>query len=98
MRTIYKYQIPIEDEFVLPLPTGARVLCVQVQHSVPCIWALVEGGAGVPTEDRRFALRGTGHPCDDELNGATYIGTFQLHGGGRVFHLFLRGKSLAADL
>lgn len=92
MFTIYKYSIPIEDEFTLDLPDGARILCVQTQHDAPQLWAVVDPEAQRIT--RRFAIRGTGHPVDEALAdigmSSTYRGTFQLRNGSLVFHLFER--------
>ena len=93
---VFKYSlpIPIEDHFTLDLPKGARVLCVQVQYERPWIWALVEPKEKF--EPRTFRLAGTGHEIAgvdsryavSPMNCGRYIGTFQLHGGALVFHLF----------
>lgn len=99
MHAIHKYQVAVEDEQRVRMPKGARILDVQAQGPFPCIWAIVDTEAEL--EERRFAVRGTGHELDDELATATigtsggngharYIGTFQLHGGNLVFHLFER--------
>lgn len=87
-QTVYKYPVPVEDEFTLEMPCGSHILCVQTQRDEAQIWAIVEPAA--EPEERRFALRGTGHPVDDGLAGSNYIGTFQLDGGTLVFHLFER--------
>jgi hypothetical protein len=71
----------------IEMPRGAHVLCVQVQHGSPKIWALIDEDA--PMENRRFALRGTGHAAEG-LTVLGYIGTFQMHNGNLVFHLFSR--------
>ena len=86
MLTVYKYAIPVEDSFSLPMPIGARVLCVQVQRGEPCIWAMINTGADLVR--RQFALRGTGHNCDGLGSSRTYVGTFQLGEGSFVGHLF----------
>jgi hypothetical protein len=90
MKTIFKYEFNITDEFFLTLPKDAIVLTVQTQRNVPVLWALVDPEA--PTENRYFALRGTGHNADDleENKDAHYVGTFQMQGGALVFHLFER--------
>jgi hypothetical protein len=86
MKTIYKYPVPIDDDFELDLPVGARLLCVDTQRGVPNLWALVDMDPGLGSETRRFRLAGTGHPLDDRP--LDYVGTFQLHRGSLVFHLF----------
>lgn len=84
MTTIHKYPITIYDYIQLLMPKGAEVLCVQVQHEQPCIWAKVD--TEQENEIRNFALRGTGHAF---MGGEQkYIGSFQMQGGLLVFHLF----------
>ncbi len=85
MKTIYKYNVTLEDTFELKLPKGAQVLSVQEQYGDPVMWAVIDTEA--PKEKRTFRLVGTGHPIDPELNLA-FIGTFQLDHGDFVGHLF----------
>lgn len=81
--TIYKYPLEITDRQVIDMPDGAKILTVQVQHEVPCVWAPVDPDvASVP---RYFTIYGTGHPCSAE---GQYVGTFLVHGGALVFHIF----------
>lgn len=84
--TIWKFPVPIEDDFTIEMPRSARVLSVQIQHGVPVLWALVQPD-DVKVE-RRFRVAGTGHPLPAESLGWAFIGTFQIHGGALVFHLF----------
>ena len=86
MLTIHKYSIPIEDRMFLELPAGAKILTVQVQTECPQIWALVD--TEQPLEARFFRMVGTGHPITEDILSLSYIGTFQLQGGGLIFHLF----------
>lgn len=87
MKTIYKYPLKVADTQNVVLPVGAKVLCVQTQNEVPCLWALVDNT--FPTEIRCFCTFGTGH----EYTGMdlTYVGTYQLSGGELVFHVFEAG-------
>lgn len=84
--TIHKYEIEVKDINMINMPVGAEILCVQVQYKIPCIWAKVDNN---PTEFKKrfFRLIGTWHfvPYDETLE---YIGTFQLHDGRFVGHLF----------
>lgn len=89
MKAVYKYEIPIEDEFTLVLPKGARLLCIQAQRDTPCLWALVD--TLVVREARHFRLAGTGHPIENP-ESLSFIDTFQMHGGASVFHVFERIK------
>jgi len=86
MKTIYKYELPVSDHFVLEMPLGARVLTVQIHRERPYIWVLADANQTV-TESRHFCCIGTGHPIEE--NGAlNYIGTFKILVDTLVFHLF----------
>lgn len=85
MLAIWKYPFQVQDHFTISMPTGARLLDVQVQNETPCIWALVDPGA--LKESREFRLAGTGHDIS-EKEAERYIGTFQLGGGVFIGHLF----------
>jgi hypothetical protein len=84
MRTIWKYQLDVTDVQRLAIKRGAQILTVQAQNGVPCIWAVVDPSE--PSEVRTFCMYGTGHRITEEIG--QYIGTFQLHDGNLVFHLF----------
>ena len=82
MRIIYKYEIPIMDEFTLDLPLDSEVLCVQVQRGKPYIWVSCDYHTAVLAcppigRNRTFFLRGTGLIFDYKSNTERYIGTFQ---------------------
>lgn len=86
MKTIYKYEMPVNDDFVLAMPLGARVLTVQIHRDRPYIWALVDADQ-TATELRRFCCVGTGHPIEED-GALNYIGTFKVLVDTLVFHLF----------
>jgi len=85
MKTIYKYPLAITDEQIITMPFEARILTVQVQDGVPCLWALVE--PDWKPEPRRILTFGTGHPIPDGTAGR-HVGTYQVQGGSLVFHVF----------
>ncbi len=88
MLTVWKFSVPADkDLFAVAMPAGARLLAVQVQTGVPCVWAAVDPKAQVV--GRRFRWAGTGHPV---LEADRYVGTIQLYGGALVFHLFDLGE------
>lgn len=89
MVTIFKYPIPVEDRPLVRMPRGAQILALQIQHGIPCLWALVPN-ADAPMVERRFRLFGTGHDMGDTI-GLAYVGTYQMSGGALVFHLFEQG-------
>lgn len=66
------------------MPKGAKILSLQMNNKMPCIWAIVNPNA--EKEVRKFNIYGTGHNItEDDLK---YIGTFQMHNDMLVFHLF----------
>lgn len=98
---IYKYPLQIEDRQIIEMPRGARILSIQVQNGVPCIWAQVNPKS--EKEKRVIYIVGTGHDLEDFIfDSCGYRGTFQLHGGALVFHVFeiseAREKSLLETL
>lgn len=86
MKKIYKYELDISDYFYVTMPKGAEVLTVQIQNSIPCVWALVD--TNNIEETYVFRIFGTGQRMPDDFSGK-YIGTFQLISGNIVFHLYL---------
>lgn len=88
MSTIWKFLVPLYKqrmasvEPVIPMPVGAKILTLQLQDGHPTLWAAVDPGQ--PTEPRRFAIVGTGHPMPDDAGD--YVGTWQ--SSIYVFHLF----------
>lgn len=89
MRTIWKFPLEIADEQFVNVPRGATALDVQVQNGVPCIWAIIDEAE--PVTARRVLIRGTGHDCSG-LEDVAHLGTFQLHDGAIVFHVFDGGE------
>ena len=83
-KAMWKFDVDVSFKTVISMPKDAKILCVQIQHGTPCIWAIVNPNNG--TEDREFTVKGTGHSFDD--SGKEYIGTFQLSAGDFVGHLF----------
>lgn len=89
MKTIYKYPIQVITENLVIMPEGAEILTVQTQKGIPCIWALVDKKQE-NKETKIIEVFGTGHDIHDLMHGQTrkYIGTFQLHQGELIFHVF----------
>jgi hypothetical protein len=42
VKVIYKYTLEVTDEQEVKMPANAQILCVQVQHGRPTLWALVD--------------------------------------------------------
>ena len=88
IRAVCKYPPEIQDEQVVLLPTGAKILTVQAQKDRPYLWALVKHTA---PNDMAITIRifGTGYiiPNSDSLE---YIGSCQTFGGQFVLHTFVQ--------
>ena len=85
MKTIYKYELRVDDEQRIRLPRGSELLSVGVQRGKLYLWARVNPNNENTPYD--FIIHGTGHPADD-VDGMDFLGTFQLHGGDFVGHCF----------
>lgn len=80
MKTVWKYRLLFRKRQEIRMPAGARVLDVQVQSQVPCLWAEVETDNA---ETRRiFELVRTGQPVP--VGG--HVATFQ--SDGDVWHVY----------
>ena len=91
MNTIWKYMIPNTDKFTLEIPKGAAYLTTREQGGEGHMWWAVDPDE--PTEDHTFVIRGTGHELPPHEDKATkirtfYRGTYMLHGGLIVLHVF----------
>lgn len=86
-KSIWKFGLETTDNQEIEMPIGAEILTVQTQHEQPCLWALVHPSA--EKEIRHFEVFGTGHEVSYPTGtDRKYIGTYQLHGGSLVFHVF----------
>ena len=85
MKSIFKYPLAVTDYQVLKLPLESKLLCVQVQIRIPCLWAMVDKNQD---EHESIVIRtiGTGH--DIREYPGEYLGTYQIEGGALVFHVF----------
>jgi hypothetical protein len=83
MKTVWKYECPVQDRFELQIPEGSELLHIENQHNVPCMWFRVDPHA--KKEYCTFLMRGTGHDCSDT---GKHLGSVQLSGGMLVFHIF----------
>ena len=84
-KAIYKYELNIADLIALAIPTGAKLLTIQAQKGVPCLWAEVDTEAD--PEARVFAVRGTGHRFN-ESDAGEYVGSVQEADGALVWHIY----------
>lgn len=87
--TIWKFPFEITGLVNITMPEGATVLHVECENRQPCMWAMVDPQA--PKALRQFYTIGTGHPFPDRVGA--HIGTFQMHGGSFIWHIFERAAS-----
>ena len=84
MKTIWKYPLELTASQIIRMPACAKILSVQTQRGVPCLWVLCsEGGLN---EVKRVAIYGTGHPMPSDPG--EFVGTFQAEDGCFVWHVF----------
>jgi len=83
---IWKYTLGF-GVAVHPMPAGAEILTVQMQHGLPTLWARVDTDA--PKVHRAVACYGTGW---DGVERGAYIATVQYH-DGTVWHFFDQGPT-----
>ncbi len=85
MYTIYKYELETTGIQEIEMPANAQILSVHVQYEKPCIWAMVDTDR--ITGKVKIATFVTWHEVTSD-GSLSYIGTYQLHGGALVFHVF----------
>lgn len=82
MRTVWKFSLRLVDGWqVVDMPLDAIPVRFGMQGDSPQLWAMVD--TDKPSEPRRFAVVGIGHPIPD---GGEHVGTCD-H-GVFVWHLF----------
>jgi len=57
-KTIWKYQIPVKENFTIDLPIGAEIIRFENENGLLWLWAVVEPQAS--TEERRLLAFKTG--------------------------------------
>jgi hypothetical protein len=86
MLTIHKFPLTTQDKQVIQLPAFAQPLSLQTQHTIPCLWALVD--TEQPLRDYVVLIYGTGHEVQKMPIGYEFLGTLQSANEGLVFHFF----------
>jgi len=96
MRTIWKYELAVEDDQTINMPEDAYILSVHTQvksvsrfrsdEEVICLWALVD--TKKPSQERGVSVRGTGSSCDD-LPNTHFLGSVFFTTAPLVFHIFI---------
>ncbi len=86
MISVWKYPLEITDVQTIRLPDGAVPLAAQMQGQTLCMWVKVDTNQDLLVNEWKVYIHGTGHKIINPK--AHYVDTFQLHGGGLVFHVF----------
>jgi len=85
MNKIYKYQLGTVDTQSIIMKQGYKILDLQLQRGIPCVWVLIDpNNNNSLVEFRTYA---TGQTVDERSN--EYIGSYQLYGGDAIFHVFI---------
>lgn len=86
-KTIWKFELKPTVNQIIEMPVNAEILTVQTQNEMPYIWALVDPKK--VNEKRFIEIFVTGHDVHYDMGvSRNYLGTYQLHGGSLVFHVF----------
>ena len=86
-KTIWKFELETTANQTIEMPVNSEILSVQTQNEIPCIWVLVDP---TKTKEKRFIeVFATGIEVHDGIGvSRNYLGTYQLHRGFFVFHVF----------
>ena len=91
MRFILKYPLLTNRIQTVHMPTGSKIIKVDVQRNVPTIWAMVESDNKLA--GRIISMISTGQTLPDGMWENNFIGTFLLNDGAFVLHAFDLGES-----
>lgn len=70
-RVIFKYQMPVLEQFTMTLPRGAEIVRMADQGGMFWLWAVVD--TNTETEDRKFRAFKTGAKIPDDVE-LRYVG------------------------
>jgi len=87
MNEIWKYKLEVVDNQTIELPINSGILSLQIQHGEPCIWVAVDLDE-TESKEVEFITIGTGNAFD--IKNKHFLGTYQLHKGALVFHVFIK--------
>ena len=84
---IWKYEFDGSIESTIKMPKDAKILTIQTQNDIPCIWISFNIKYINELESRVFETKGKGISFEDDDN-LHYIGTYQVC--EYVFHVYER--------
>ena len=93
--TIWKFLLDPQEEQILFVPKGARILSVKTQRGTPCLWAEVDPDA--PKTSLVVRMAGTGHPLGD-LESFRFVDTVFTHDDSLVWHFYVKEVDTPAEV
>lgn len=88
MRTVWKYDLQINDVQTVYAPFGATPLTAQMQKSKLALWMLIPD-VDAPDQPIEIFIFGTGHPMPTIISALHYLATVQMEGGDLIWHVFV---------
>ena len=85
--SVYKYPLEMVHEQTISMPKGSKILSVQRQNKIPCIWALVNPNEE-ENEEKKILLIETGNIFNSPTDKLNFIGTLQFIDGSYILHVF----------
>lgn len=84
MRVVHKFEFEAKSGVqIINIPIAFKILRVDSQHNIPCMWAEVE--TSFDLTERQFHLFCTGEKIPGHMS---YAGTCLLDDGSYVLHLY----------
>lgn len=84
-KTIYKYDLALQDNQTLEMPAGSKALCIDIQNGDPKLWVLCD--PTMPKIQYDILCVGTGHEINKPVG--QYLGTIHIcRVVPLVFHFF----------
>ena len=84
MCRIYKYPLKIEETQLVILPDNAKILTVQMVGENPYLWAEID----TEEKPRERFIHTIPTGVDFDVHGV-YLGTYQLHRGILIYHVYI---------
>lgn len=97
MQTIWKFPLKLTDRQMIKMPSGAKLLSVQMQGDQAMLWAQVDTERTMV--QRSIVVYGTGTEMQkSHADFAEFIDTVQMGGGALVLHVFDFGQTIEPGL
>lgn len=87
-RVIYKFALNPGGRTVLDLPSGARLLFIECQREVPCVWVETPSRRISEVSPRTILSFATGEVFKYPPEQLHYLGSVLQHQGSLVWHFY----------